>query len=314
MARSSYARYLGSPEWREKRLAVMKRSHGKCEFRCGRDAAHVHHVRYPKVLGTEPLEDLVAVCERCHETAHGIKRESMMKELIVREFHGEPVAYFIDNDTGEPWFSFHQTLLALGHGGELSKATSNRVRAEIWGFLDDDERRIVDMPGDDGELSRRYFVSESGTYHIAFKLDTPKSIPFRRWITKEVLPAIRRTGGYANESRKQVDGNPMEALELFFALGKDHDDRIVKLERTVNRDPDQPVLIIVACRELGHEPNLMAHGRQTLASRAGQILRQRGVQPGPKQWIRLEGSSIDTQVNTWRREDAYSAIAEALAE
>jgi hypothetical protein len=39
-------------------------------------------------------------------------------------------------------------------------------------------------------------VSESGFYTLAFRSNKPKAVEFRRWVTHEVLPSIRRTGGY----------------------------------------------------------------------------------------------------------------------
>ena len=65
-----YAGYLESPVWEAKRMAVFRRSGGKCES-CGwATSAEVHHLTYANV-GREPLFDLVAVCEACHRRIHG---------------------------------------------------------------------------------------------------------------------------------------------------------------------------------------------------------------------------------------------------
>lgn len=68
----SYEDYMKSELWKAKRRAVWSRAgDGKCE-RCrkhvGRD---VHHLRYPVILGTEAIEDLILVCEGCHAWLHG---------------------------------------------------------------------------------------------------------------------------------------------------------------------------------------------------------------------------------------------------
>lgn len=65
-----YAQYLLSQEWRDKRQRVMRRAGGICEG-CGTSkATQVHHLTYDHVFG-ELLFELVAICDDCHERAHG---------------------------------------------------------------------------------------------------------------------------------------------------------------------------------------------------------------------------------------------------
>lgn len=72
----TYTGYLRSETWRAKREAVRKRAKRRCE-NCGRReqlrlaAWQVHHLHYPKVWGTEPLEDLILLCPDCHAEKHG---------------------------------------------------------------------------------------------------------------------------------------------------------------------------------------------------------------------------------------------------
>ena len=63
-----YSGYLASPQWSARRLAVLTRDGGKCRG-CGKPATQIHHLTYYNV-GREPLEDLVAACDRCHEAVH----------------------------------------------------------------------------------------------------------------------------------------------------------------------------------------------------------------------------------------------------
>ena len=67
-----YLDYMNSWEWHDKRRKVLERAQFHCE-RCGRPhfrgfELEVHHKTY-KHLGNEPLEDLEALCERCHDKA-----------------------------------------------------------------------------------------------------------------------------------------------------------------------------------------------------------------------------------------------------
>jgi len=85
---SEYEKYLKSPEWEKLKKRAMERARGQCEF-CGDVAYAIHHVRYPKVLtfDFDCLDNLVAVCRRCHELSHGIRRSGTGRPLkaILRD-------------------------------------------------------------------------------------------------------------------------------------------------------------------------------------------------------------------------------------
>lgn len=61
--------YLKSDEWRRKRYVVLKRDNWRCVY-CGSPATQVHHKRYAKNIGKEPIDWLVSVCESCHDSIH----------------------------------------------------------------------------------------------------------------------------------------------------------------------------------------------------------------------------------------------------
>lgn len=68
--KEKYAAYLCSREWSERKEAVRKRSDGLCE-RCKRNPMNaVHHKTYIRKY-REPIEDLQAICNPCHEFTHG---------------------------------------------------------------------------------------------------------------------------------------------------------------------------------------------------------------------------------------------------
>jgi len=63
-----YNKYLSCADWKALRQSVFARDNFKCQ-RCGDAAQQVHHLTYERV-GYEDLDDLVSVCEDCHETVH----------------------------------------------------------------------------------------------------------------------------------------------------------------------------------------------------------------------------------------------------
>lgn len=70
---ATYAGYLASTQWRVKRALVVQRANGRCEQPgCNHALEEVHHKRYPRVWGNEPIEWLIGLCESHHEQAHGL--------------------------------------------------------------------------------------------------------------------------------------------------------------------------------------------------------------------------------------------------
>jgi 5-methylcytosine-specific restriction endonuclease McrA len=61
--------YLQSDAWQRKRALVMKRDGYRC-VHCGMPATQVHHKRYAKNIGREPIIWLESVCKPCHESKH----------------------------------------------------------------------------------------------------------------------------------------------------------------------------------------------------------------------------------------------------
>lgn len=97
---------------------------------------------------------------------------------------------------GNPWFVAIDVIKAL----QLTNATMS-LKA-----LDDDERSKLNL-GRQGETN---IISESGLYTLILRCRdavTPGTIPyrFRKWVTSEVLPQIRRTGRYVREELSPAD-------------------------------------------------------------------------------------------------------------
>lgn len=108
--------------------------------------------------------------------------DSTSIQLFHNDKFGDVRALSVD---GEPWFVAKDVCDALG----LNNSRKAVAR------LDDDEKGVTssDTPG--GE-QRVQIVSEPGLYKLIMRSRKSEAKAFQRWVTHDVLPAIRRTGGY----------------------------------------------------------------------------------------------------------------------
>lgn len=89
------------------------------------------------------------------------------------------------DEANEPLFCLADLCAALG----ISNHRNVKTR------LDEEDVRLMDTPTNGG-LQQITFVTESGMYDVILRSDAEKAKPFRKWVTSEVLPTIRKTGGY----------------------------------------------------------------------------------------------------------------------
>lgn len=121
-----------------------------------------------------------------------------MNALLAFQFEETPIRVVMID--GEPWWVANDLALALGYPRQQ----------ELTRILDDDEKglHIVQTLGGDQEMS---VISEAGMYHAAFKSRKDVAVRFRKWVTGEVLPEIRRTGRYEMPGFEPA---PVQALDL----------------------------------------------------------------------------------------------------
>lgn len=114
-----------------------------------------------------------------------------MVESVQVFNYGENTPVRVRVMNGQTWFVAKDVCKVLG----IEKARNAVSR------LEDDERGpvLVDTLGGTQRMSA---VSESGLYHLVFQSRKPEARKFRRWVTGEVLPQIRMTGGYRADLRR----------------------------------------------------------------------------------------------------------------
>lgn len=106
-----------------------------------------------------------------------------MNELQVFEYQTKEVRTV--QMGGEPWFVLKDVCAVLG-------INNSRMVADR---LDEDEKGVSSIDTLGG-VQNMNVVNESGLYHVILRSDKPEAGPFRKWVTSEVLPSIRKNGGY----------------------------------------------------------------------------------------------------------------------
>lgn len=133
-----------------------------------------------------------------------------MNDIRVFENDQFGIIRALRGDDGEPMFVAKDVCAAL----EIKNSRDALAR------LDDDEKDVVltDTPG--GE-QRMQAVNEAGLYVLVLSSRKPEAKAFKRWVTHEVLPAIRRDGGYMVAR----DETPEETMARAFVIAQATIDR-----------------------------------------------------------------------------------------
>jgi len=142
-----------------------------------------------------------------------------MNELKVFNFNDLEVRTMIVNN--EPWWVAKDVCDIL----EISNSRDALSR------LDADEKGVVltDTPGGKQKMQ---FVNESGLYSLIMASRKPEAKAFKKWVTSEVLPSIRKNGMYATEvTVEKMLNDPDFAIELLTTLKEERAKRI-EVEKT----------------------------------------------------------------------------------
>ena len=127
----------------------------------------------------------------------------MANELQVFNFKGNDTRV-VEID-GQPWWVAKDVC-------EILELTDARKSVEL---LDEDERNIIPVMDSLGRPQNTYVVNEPGLYSLVLRSRKPEAKAFKRWITHEVIPAIRKHGGYLTPQKvEEVLLNPDTIIRL----------------------------------------------------------------------------------------------------
>ena len=152
-----------------------------------------------------------------------------MNELKIFNFESNDVRTQMIND--EPWFVGKDVAEVLGYAKPLNAIAMH---------VDEDDSLKQGLVDSLGREQQTIFINESGMYALVFGSKLETAIRFKKWVTKEVLPSIRKTGAY------QIPKDPMDALRLMFQATEHTqekvnqvDARVIHLEQNVKLEPGE---------------------------------------------------------------------------
>ena len=127
---------------------------------------------------------------------------------------------------GEPWFVGKDIAKVLGY-----RDTSDALKKHV-----DAEDKLSRYFADSGQNRLMYVINESGFYSLVLSSKLPTAKKIKRWVTSDVLPTIRKTGGYVNDADKFVDTYLPFADEATKNLFKIQFEYINQLNDRIRRD------------------------------------------------------------------------------
>lgn len=194
-----------------------------------------------------------------------------MENIQVFEYRNNKVRT-VDVD-GEAWFVLKDVCGVL-------EIADHKVVARR---LDEDEVCQTPLTDSMGRQQSTTIINESGLYHVILRSDKPEAAPFRRWVTNDVLPAIRKTGSY---NAPQLTRSQLLATALIAA----HEELEQKDKQIETMKPKALFADAVS-----------ASSQSILVGEMAKLLSQNGIQMGQNRlfsWMRENGYLIKDRKRT----------------
>lgn len=191
-----------------------------------------------------------------------------MNEIF--NFNGQDVRTVTINN--EPYFVGKDVAEVLGYA---------KARNAIASHVDDEDKKDAPIQGDLGGTQMMTIINESGLYSLILSSKLPKAKEFKRWVTSEVLPTIRKHGMFATD---ELLDNPDFAIAT---LQKLKEEREAKKQLEAQIEADRPKVIFSDAVSASHT--------SILVGEFAKIMRQNGADMGQNRmfdWLRENGYLI----------------------
>ncbi len=113
----------------------------------------------------------------------------MQYAMQVFEYDDDDNEFRVIDRDGEPWFVLNEVCKKIGISNPSDAA----------GRLDADEKSALGISDPHGRTQTTTVINESGLYSLILRSTKPEAKRFKKWITSEVLPSIRKTGSYGGK-------------------------------------------------------------------------------------------------------------------
>lgn len=192
-----------------------------------------------------------------------------MNEVQLFNFENHEVRSLLINS--EPWFVGKDVAEVLGYAKPLNAIAQH---------VDKDDSLKQGLTDSLGRQQKTIFVNESGLYALIFGSKLESAQKFKRWVTSEVLPALRKTGQY---QVKELSGSELMAKALIEAQS-------VLAAKDKQIEQMKPKVVFADAVATSHT--------SILVGELAKILKQNGIEMGQKRlfaWLREKGYLIKRQ-------------------
>lgn len=198
-----------------------------------------------------------------------------MNEIQTFDFDGSGIRTLTIGD--EPYFVGKDVAQVLGY-----KDTTNAMKAHV--DLEDSRGWQITTPSG---IQTMKVINESGLYSLILGSKLPEAKRFKRWVTSEVLPALRKHGVYANaQTAEKLISDPDFLIRTFQAL---KEEREARRQLELQNEQMKPKALFAEAVETSSTSILIGD--------MAKLLRQNGVEVGQRRlfdWLRTNGWLMKT--------------------
>ena len=143
-------------------------------------------------------------------------------QIFKNDRFGE-VRTMVIND--EPWFVGKDVASVLGY---------RLARKALYDHVEDDDKKGVPIQNPLGGKQEMTIINESGLYSLILSSKLPQAKEFKRWVTSEVLPSIRRNGAYlTDDALARFAEDPDYGIKLLNTLKRERTERLALMKENV---------------------------------------------------------------------------------
>ncbi|EIM5230721.1 phage antirepressor, partial [Staphylococcus pseudintermedius] len=224
-----------------------------------------------------------------------------MQELQIFNFEELPVRTLTVDD--EPYFVGKDVAEILGY---------SKARNAIAKHVDFEDKKDAPIQGPLGGTQKMTIINESGLYSLIFSSKLESAKRFKRWVTSEVLPAIRKHGIYATDSViEQTIQNPDYIIHVLTEFKKEREGRLVAEQQVQELKPKATYYDLVLQNKSLLSVSKIAKDYGMSARALNKLLHELGVQYKQGDIWLLYAKHQDkgyTQTSTYALDEEHSKV------